>query len=109
MNNKYHFKYLTAQGRWVNENLEIVNPYLISKAREKRFCGFCRSRTAFRPTLDPNCSEEYCPNCGKSLGFMEAPEDFKVAKDIGNYARVDEIDTLPVQPVTIAPRNLKLV
>lgn len=115
--NKYHFKHLTAQGKWVNENLEVVNPYLISLSKQKRLCVKCHKPTAFRPTLDPNAAQEYCPHCGCTMAVQEAPADMRVSDDIGNYARVSEVWELPVMPIHIGKpqenptqgRNLKLV
>lgn len=117
-NNKYHFRVLTAQGQWVNKNLEVVNPYLISLSKQKSFCFRCHKRTAFRPTLDPNCAEEYCPSCGASQAFHEAPTDMRVAKDIGNYGLIDTCLPELTGPITInmpsaatpaAKTHLKLV
>lgn len=100
-NNKYHFRVLTAQGQWVNENLEVVNPYLISLSKQKSFCFRCHTRTAFRPTLDPNVAEEYCPSCGASQAFHEAPADMRVPKDIGNYALIDTCLPEVTGPITV--------
>lgn len=100
-NNKYGFKFLTAQGQWVNDNLEVVNPYLISLSKQKRLCVKCHKPTAFRPTLDPNAAQEYCPHCGCTMAVQEAPKDMQVPRNIGNYARVQECLALPVTPLFI--------